>query len=136
LRIFENRILRRIFGPRRQEVAGVWRRLHNKELHNLYASPDIIRVIKSKRMRWKKHVSHIGDMRNAYSILVGKPERKKPLGRTCRRWKNYIRVDLRDIGGEIVDWMHLGQDRDQWGGGHYEDGNEPSASGFGFWLAE
>jgi hypothetical protein len=81
----ENRVLRRISGSKREEVAGDWRRLHNEELHNFYASPNIIRVIKSRRMRWAGHVAHMGGMRNVYRILVGKSERKRSLGRPERR---------------------------------------------------
>jgi hypothetical protein len=79
LRVFENRVLRRIFGPNRSEVTGDWRKLHNKEFHNLYSSPNIIRMIKSRRMRWAGHVAQIGEKRNAYRILVGKPKGKRPL---------------------------------------------------------
>jgi len=83
--VFENRVLGRIFGTEREEVAGGWRRLHKEELHNLYASPNIIRVIKSRRMRWTGHVARMGQMRNTCNIFVGKPEGKRPLGRTrCR----------------------------------------------------
>jgi hypothetical protein len=87
LRVFENRVLRTIFGPKRDEVTGGWRKLHNEELHNLYSSPSIIRVIKSKRILGKK--------RNAYRILVRKPEGKRPLGRPRRRWVDNIKMDLR-----------------------------------------
>jgi hypothetical protein len=83
--VFENRMLRRIFGPRRNEVTGDWRKLHNEELHNLYSSPNIIRLIKSRRMRWAGHVARMGETRNAYRILVRKPEGKSPLGRPRRR---------------------------------------------------
>jgi hypothetical protein len=100
LRVFENRALRRIFGPKREEVAGGWRRLHNEELHNLHTSPDIIRVIKSRRMRWAGHIACMGKMRNAYNILVGKPEGKRPLGRPRCRWKN-IRMDIKEIRWEV-----------------------------------
>jgi hypothetical protein len=82
--VFENRVLRRIFGPKRDEVTGGWRKLHNEELHNLYSSPTIIRVIKSRRMRWAGHVARMGERRNAYRILVGKPEAKRLLGRPCK----------------------------------------------------
>jgi hypothetical protein len=84
--VFENRVLRRIFGPKRDDVTGDWRKLHNEELHNLYSSPNIIRMIKSRRMRWVWHVARIGATRNAYRILVRKPEGKRPLGRLRRRW--------------------------------------------------
>jgi hypothetical protein len=97
LRVFENRVLRRIFGPKRNEVTGEWRKLHKKELHDLYSSPSIIRIIKSRRMRWAGHVARIGEKRNAYRLLVGKPEVKRPLGRPRRRWwiiLGWIWIDL------------------------------------------
>jgi hypothetical protein len=96
--VFENRVLRRIFGPKRDEVTRGWRKLHNEELHNLYSSPSIIRVIKSRRMRWAGHVARMGERRNAYRILVVKPEGKRPLGRPRRRWVDNIKMDLREIG--------------------------------------
>jgi hypothetical protein len=97
LRVFENRVLR-IFGPTRDEVTGEWRKLHNGELHNLYLSPDIIRQIKSRRMRWAGHVARMGEWRNLYRVLVGKPEGKRPLGRPRRRWEDGIKMDLEEIG--------------------------------------
>jgi hypothetical protein len=112
--VFENRALRRIFGPKRDEVIGGWRKLHNEELHNLYCSPSIIRIIKSRRMRWAGHVARMVEKRNAYGILVGKPEGKRPLGRPRRRWENNIKMDLREIGLGVMDWIDLAQDRDQW----------------------
>ena len=93
LRVFENRILRRIFGPRRDEN-GEWRRLHNEELHSLYLSPNIVRVIKSRRLRWAGHVARIEEDRSAFKILTGKPTGKRPLGRPRRRWEDNIRMDL------------------------------------------
>jgi hypothetical protein len=84
--VFENRVLRRIFGPKKVEVTGEWRKLHNGDLHNLYSSPDIIRQIKSRRMRWAGHVARMGEGRNVYKVLVGKPEGKRPLVRPRRRW--------------------------------------------------
>jgi hypothetical protein len=81
LRVFENRVLRRIFGPKRDEMIGEWRRLHNEELRDLYSPPSIIRIIKSRRMRWVGHVARMGEKRNSYRLLVGKPEGKRPLGR-------------------------------------------------------
>jgi hypothetical protein len=81
LRVFENRVLRRILGPKRNGVTGEWRKLYNEELHNLYSSPSIIRVIKSRRMRLARHVARMGEKRNVYRLLVGKPEGKRPLGR-------------------------------------------------------
>jgi hypothetical protein len=97
LRVFENRVLRRIFGPKRDEVTGKWRKLHNEQLHNLYSSPNIIRMIKSRRMRWAGHVARMGEKRNSYRILVGKPEGRRPLGRPRRRWVDNIKMDLREI---------------------------------------
>jgi hypothetical protein len=85
LRVFENRVLRRIFGPKRDEVTGGWRKLHNEELHGLYSSPNIVRVIQSRRMRWAGHVARIGEVRGAYNILVGRPVGRRPLGRPRSR---------------------------------------------------
>jgi hypothetical protein len=96
--VFENRVLRRIFGPRRDEMTGEWRKLHNEELHNLYSFPDIIRQVKSRQMRWPEHVACMGEERKVYKVLVGKPEGRRPLGRPRRRWGNGIRMDLREIG--------------------------------------
>jgi hypothetical protein len=114
LRMFENRVLRRIFGPTRDEVTGEWRKLHNEELHNLYSSPDIIRQVKSRRMRWVGNVARMGEERKVYKVLVGKPKGKRPLGRPRHRWEDGIRMDLRDIGLGGVDWIRLAQDRDLW----------------------
>jgi hypothetical protein len=97
LRKFENKVLRRIFGHKREEVAGGWRRLHNEELHNLYASPNIIRVIRPRKMRWAGHIAAMGGM-NAYSILLRKPEGKRPFGRPRHGWEDNIRMDLGEIG--------------------------------------
>jgi hypothetical protein len=98
LRVFENRVLRRIFRPKRDEVMGEWRKLHNKELRDLYSLPSIIRIIKTRRMRWAGHVAKIGEKRNAYRLLVGKLEGKRPLGRPRRRWVDNIRMDLGGLG--------------------------------------
>jgi hypothetical protein len=100
--VFENRVLRRIFGPKRDEVMRDWRKLNNEELHNLYSSPNIIRMIKSRRMGWTGHEARMGEKRNAYRILVGKPEGKRELGRR-RRWTNSIKIDLREIGWDGLD---------------------------------
>jgi hypothetical protein len=96
--VFENRVLRRIFGPKRDEVTGEWRKLNSWELHNLYSSPDIIRQIKSRRMRWAGHVARMGERRKLYKLLVGRLEGKRPLGRPRRRWEDGIKMDLREIG--------------------------------------
>ena len=114
LRVFENMVLRRIFGPRRDEVTEEWRRLHNEELNDLYCSPNIVRVIKSRRMRWAGHVARMGEERGMYRVLVGKPEGKRPLGRPRRRWVDNIRMDLQEVGCGYVDWIVLAQDRDRW----------------------
>jgi hypothetical protein len=103
LRVFENRVLRRIFGPKKDEMTGEWRKLHNKELHDLYSSPNIIRIIKSSRIRWVGHVARMEEKRNAYTLLVGKPEGKRPLGRPRRRWVDNIRIDLGEVGWGDVD---------------------------------
>jgi hypothetical protein len=112
--VFENRVLRRIFGPKRDEVTGGWRKLHNEELHRLYSSPSTVRVIKARRMRWAGHVARMGEVRGAYNILVGRPEGRRPLGRPRRRWEDKIKMDLREIVFEDVDWIHWAQDRDSW----------------------
>jgi hypothetical protein len=107
-------VLRRIFGPKRDEVTGGWRKLHNEELHNLYSSPSIIRMIKSRRMRWAWHVAHMRQKTNAYRIFVGKPEEMRLLGRPRRMWVGNIKIDLREIEWDGMDWIDLAQDRDQW----------------------
>jgi hypothetical protein len=96
--MFENRVLKRIFGPMTDEVTGGWRKLHNEELHNFYSSPSIIRTIMSRRMRWTGHVARMWVKRTAYRILVGKPKEKRPLGRHRSRWVDNIKIDLREIG--------------------------------------
>jgi hypothetical protein len=95
--VFENRVLRGIFGPKRDEATGKWRRLHNEELNDLYSSPNIIRVIKSRRIRWAGHVARMGEKRGAYRILVGRPEGRRPLGRPRRRWEDNIKMDLQEV---------------------------------------
>jgi len=94
LRVFENMVLRRMFGPRRDEVTGEWRRLNNEELNDLYSSPNIVRVIKSRTMRWAGHVARMGEERGVYRVLVGTPEGRRPLGRPRRRWVDNIRMGL------------------------------------------
>jgi len=103
LRVFGNMVLRRIFGPRRDEVTGEWRRLRNEELNDLYSSPNIVRVIKSRRMRWAGHVACMGEEMGMYRFLVGKPEGKRPLGRPRRRWVDNIRMDLQEVGCGYMD---------------------------------
>jgi hypothetical protein len=112
--MLENRVLRRIFGLMRDEVTGEWRKLHNEELHDLYSSPSIFRIIMSRRMRWAGHVAQMGEKRNAYRLLVGKPEGKRPLGRPRHRCVDNIKMDLLEIGWGGVDWISLAQDRDKW----------------------
>ena len=109
LRVFEKRVLRKIFGPRRDEVTGEWRRLHNEELNDLYSSPNIVWAIKSRRMRWAEHVAHVGEERGVYRVLVGKPEGRRPLGRPRRRWVDNIRMDLQEVGCVYRDWIGLAQ---------------------------
>jgi hypothetical protein len=109
-----NRVLRRIFGPKRDEVTGKWRSLHNKELNDLYSSPNIIRAIKSRRMRWAGHVARMGEGRGTYRVLVGRPERRRPLGRPRRRWEDNIKMDLQKVGWGCMDWIDMAQDRDRW----------------------
>jgi hypothetical protein len=98
LRVFQNRVLRRIFGPKRDEVKEEWMKLHSQELHNVYSSPDIIRQIKARRMRWAGYVACMGEERKVYKVLVGNPEGKRPLVRLRRRWEDGSRMDLREIG--------------------------------------
>jgi hypothetical protein len=108
------RVLQISFGPKRDEVTGEWRKLHNKELHDLYSSPSVSRIIKSRGIRWAGHVARMGEKRNAYRLLVGKPERKRPLGRQRRRWVVNVRMDHGEVGWGDVDWIGLAQDRNKW----------------------
>jgi hypothetical protein len=105
--VFENKMLRRIFGPKRDEVTGEWRKLHNEELRELYSSPSIIRIIKSRRMRWAGHVARMAEKRNAYRLLVGKTEGNRPLARPRRRKVDNIKMDLLGIGWGGVNWIGL-----------------------------
>jgi hypothetical protein len=114
LRVFENRVVRRIFVPKRDEVTGEWRKLHNEELHDLYSSPSKIRIIKSRRMKWAGHVARKGEKKNAYRLLMRKPEGKRSLGRPRRRWVDNIRMDLGGVGWGDVDWIGLAKDRNRW----------------------
>jgi hypothetical protein len=114
LEVFENRVLKRIFGPKREEVTGEWRKLQNEELPDLDSSPSIIRIMKSWRMGWAGHVAQMRDKRNSYRLLVGKPEGRRPLGRPRRMWVDGIRMDLVEMGWGDVDWIGLAEDRDKW----------------------
>ena len=96
------------------EVTGEWRKLHNEELSDLYSLPNIVWVVKSRRMRWAGHVARMGEGRGVHRVLVGKPEGKRPLRRPRRRWEDNIKMDLREVGGDCGDWMELAQDRDRW----------------------
>ena len=116
LRVFENRVLRRVFGPKRDEVTEEWRELHSEELNDLYSSPSIVRVIKSRRMRWAGHVARMGEKRGVYRALVEKPEGRRPLGRPRRRWEDSIKMDLQEVGCGVwtgSSWLRTGT-----GGGH------------------
>jgi len=119
-------VLRRIFGPRRDEVTGEWRRLRNEELNDLYTSPNIVRVIQSRTMRWAGHVACMGEERGVYRVLVGKPGGRRPLGRPRHRWVDNIRMDLQEVGCGDVDWIGLALDRQV--ADACECGNERSGS--------
>ena len=112
--MFEKSVLRRTFVPKRVKVKREWRKLHDNELNDLYCSPNSVRVIKLRRMRWTGHVASMGERRSAYKVLVGKPEGKRPLGRPRRRWESNIKMDLQEVGCGGVDWNELDQDRDRW----------------------
>ena len=112
LRVFDNRVLRRAFGPKRDEVTGEWRKLHNEELRDLYSLPNTVRVVKSRIIRWAGLVAHMGEGRGVHRVLVEKPDGKRPLERPRRRWEN-IMMDRREVGGG-GDWMDLVKDRDRW----------------------
>ena len=111
LKVFENRMLMRIFGPRRDEVTREWRKLHDEKLNDMYSSPSIVWVIQSRRMRWVGHVARMGERRGIYRVLVGKPKGKRPPGRPRSRWKNSIKKDLQAVGCVGMVWIELAQDR-------------------------
>ena len=113
LEVFEKRVSRRIFGPMRDEITREWRKLHNEQLNDLYSSPSVVRVIKSKRMRWAGHVAYIVARRDLYRVLVGKPEGRRPLGRPRHRWEVNIKMDGQEVGWGGMDWIDLAQDRDR-----------------------
>ena len=112
--MFENKILRKIFASKRNEIPGEWRKLHNVELHALYSSPNMIRNLKSRLLRWAGHVTRMEQSRNAYRVLVGKLEGKRPLGRRRRKWEDNIKKDLRKVGCDPGDWIAIAEDRIQW----------------------
>ena len=112
--MFESRVLRRVFEPKRDEVTGEWRKLRNEELNDLYSLPNMMRVVNSRRMRYVGHVARMGEDRVVHRVLLGKPEGKRPLGRPRRRWEDNIKMDLQEFGGGRGDWMELAQDRDRW----------------------
>jgi len=112
LRVFENRVLRRIFGSKKDEITGEWRKLHNEELNKLYSSHNIVQVITSRRMRWAGHVAPIG--RGVYRVLVEKTDRKRPLRRPSRRWEDNIKMDLQEISCSDMDWIELAHYWDRW----------------------
>ena len=107
-----NRVLRRVFGPKWDEVTGEWRKLHNEEFSDLYSLPNSVQVVKSRRMRWAGHEARMGEGGGVHKVLVGKPEGKRPLGRSRRRWDDYIKMDLQEVGTGWS-WLRIGT-----GGGH------------------
>jgi hypothetical protein len=111
--VFQNRVLRRVFGPKKDEVTGEWRKLHNEELNDLYSVPNV-RLVNSRRMRWAGHVAHMGEDRVVHRVLLGKPEVKRTLGRSRNRWKDNIKMDLQEGGRGHGEWVELAQDRDRW----------------------
>jgi hypothetical protein len=112
--MFENSVLRKIFGLKRDEMTGSWRKPPKEELHNLFSLSSIIRMIKSRRLRWAGHVRQMGMERNAYRIVMQKPEGRRPLGRPRHRWVDSIKLDLTKIGWGNMDWIDLAHDRGQW----------------------
>jgi len=114
LRVFENRVLRRIFGPKRGKITREWRKVHNEEINDLYSSPNIVWVIKWRRIRWVGHVARMG-RREAYTgFWWGKPEGKRPLGRPRHRWEDNFKMDLQEVGRGGMVWIELAQENDRW----------------------
>jgi hypothetical protein len=111
--VFENRVLSKLFGPERNEVTGDWRKLRDEEVNDLYCSPNIVRVIKSRRTRWAGHVARMRARRDLHRVFVGKPEAKRQLGITRRGWEDNIKMDLQEVGCGGIDWIELAQDRDR-----------------------
>jgi hypothetical protein len=114
LRVFENRVLRRIFGPKRDEVTGEWRKLHNEELNDLFSSPNVDQVIRSRRIGWDGHVARMGDIRGVYRVLMGKPEGKRAFGSPISRREDNIKMYLKEVRRGDMDWIDLAQKRDGW----------------------
>jgi hypothetical protein len=114
LRVFENRVLRGVFGPKKDEVTGDWRTLHHEERNDLYSLPNIGWVVKSRRRRLPGHVVHVGEESGVHRVLVGKREGKRPLGGPRWRWEDNIKRDIQEVGGGCGDWIELAQDRDRW----------------------
>ena len=112
--MFENRVLMRTIGPKRDDITGEWRKLHNEVLSDLYCSPNIVQVIKSRSMRWAGHVARMGERRGGYRVLVGKPEVKRPFGRPWHRWEDNIKMDLQEMKCGVIDWIDVAQDRERW----------------------
>ena len=106
--------MRRVFGPKRDEVTGEWRKLHNEKLSDLYSLPNIVRVVKSRIMRWAGHVARMGEERGVQRVLLGKPEGKRPLGRPRHRWEDNIKMGRQEVGCGGMDWIELAQFRDRW----------------------
>jgi hypothetical protein len=114
LRVREKRVSRKIFGPKCDEVKREWRKLHNESLNEMYSSTNIVRMRKSRIMRWAGYVARMGENKDAYRVFMGKPERKRPLGRPRLRWEYNIKMDIQEMGCGGVDWIELAQDRDGW----------------------
>jgi hypothetical protein len=114
LRVFKNRVLRRVFGPKRDGLTGEWRMLHNEMQNDLYSLPNIVRVVKSRRMGWAGQVVRVVEESGMHMMLVGKPEGKRPLGSPRRRWEDNIKMDVEEVEVGYGDWIGSSQDRDRW----------------------